>query len=90
LWYVAAALSGLGLAGLYSARTTHFIHGEELSWFLAYLGPLALSAISFFLASVHVARGRFRSPIAWIPVVISLLLSTWLVAYLFFDRFRTP
>jgi len=90
LWYVSAILLGLTLAGLYSARTTHFIHGEELAWLLAYLVPLALTILSFVFASIHLARGRLTSLRAWLPVVLSLILFAWLVAYLYFDKFRSP
>ena len=89
LWYVSAILLGLALAGLYSARTSDFIHGEELAWFLAYFGPLALTILSFIFASIHLARGRLSSLRAWLPVVVSLMIFAWLVAYLYFDKFRS-
>ena len=81
-------LSTLAILGLAQARTTVFVHGQELVWLLAYLIPLVLSLAALISAMAHAVRRRFAGIFAWLPAVISLPLVGWLVAYIFFDAFR--
>ena len=86
--FVSLGLSTLAVLVLARARTTVFIHGQELVWLLAYLIPLVLSLVALISAVVHAVRRRFADIFAWLPAVISLPLVGWLVAYIFFDAFR--
>jgi hypothetical protein len=55
---------------------------------IAYLIPLVLAAIALVLAVFHLIRGRIGLLVAWLPVVGSLIVVSWLVAYLYFGAFR--
>lgn len=87
--YAAILLVGLGLVLVVRARSEHFIHGEELGWALAYLVPLCVGLVALALGTHHLLRGRIRSLAAWVPVIGSMAFVLWLVAYLFFDAFRS-
>lgn len=88
--FVSLGLSTLAIICLAKARTTTFVHGNELVWGIAYLVPLVLSIAALICAIGHVVRRRFAGIFAWLPVALSLPVASWLVAYLFFDAFRNP
>jgi len=89
LWWASAVFFGVGLLNLLGARSTTFVHGEELAWITAYAFSLGLSVVSLSLAAAHVVvRRRRLTTISWLPLAVSLCLVAWLVAYLYFDAFR--
>jgi len=77
--------SGVFLLG---ARQTEFTHGTELGWALAYLVPLVLSCLAITFGLFHFRAGRWKDPLAWLPVIPGVLIFGFVVAYLFFDAFR--
>ena len=87
--YISAALALLGLVFLLQARSEHSVHGAELAWAYAYMIPLYVGVFALALGTIHLLRGRVRSPAAWVPVIGSLALVVWLIAYLYFDAFRS-
>ena len=87
---VSLGLSTLALVFVAKARTTVFVHGQELVWLIAYLVPLVLSFAALIFAIAHAVRRRLAGIFAWLPVALSLPLVSWLVAYVFFDAFRKP
>lgn len=71
------------------ARSQHFSHGAELAWVYAYMIPLFVALLALLFGGIHLLRGRIRSALAWVPVACSMALVAWLIAYLYFDAFRT-
>ena len=88
--FVSLGLSTLAMICLAKARTTAFVHGQELFWLIAYLVPLVLAVAALICAIAHAVRRRGSGIFAWVPAALSLPIVSWLVAYIFFDAFRKP
>ena len=89
LGYVSAALTLMGMLLVLQARSERFTHGSELAWAYAYSIPLLLGLLALVLGGIHLLRRRLRSIAAWAPVIGSIALVAWLIAYLYFDAFRS-
>ncbi|HEV8199882.1 MAG TPA: hypothetical protein VGS03_07670 [Candidatus Polarisedimenticolia bacterium] len=87
-WYIAVLFLAAAFLFLLKVRSTEFVHGEELAWAVGYLVPLLGAILSLGLSLFHLVR-RTRRLLAWVPVLASCALGSWLIAYLFFDAFRS-